>query len=57
MPPYQQPHPLIMIPGFVSKHTVAWAARRRYPYLMLATRLEPTAQSFAYYDEVAREAG
>ena len=46
-----------MIPGFVSKHTVAWAARRRYPYLMLATRLEPTAQSFAYYDEVAREAG
>ena len=55
--PYQQPHPLIMIPGAVSKNTVQWAARRRYPYVMLATRLEPTRQSFEYYDEVAREAG
>jgi len=55
--PYQQPHPLIMIPGVVSKNTVEWAARRRYPYLMLATRLEPTRQSFEYYAEIAREEG
>ncbi|MGD9935299.1 MAG: LLM class flavin-dependent oxidoreductase [Dehalococcoidia bacterium] len=55
--PYQQPHPLIMIPGAVSKRTVEWAAARRYPYVMLATRLEPTKQSFDYYDECARAAG
>jgi alkanesulfonate monooxygenase SsuD/methylene tetrahydromethanopterin reductase-like flavin-dependent oxidoreductase (luciferase family) len=55
--PYQQPHPLIMIPGVVSKNTVEWAARRRYPYVMLATRLEPTKQSFDYYAEVAAEEG
>ncbi|MFN0094974.1 MAG: LLM class flavin-dependent oxidoreductase [Dehalococcoidia bacterium] len=55
--PYQQPHPLIMIPGAVSRRTVEWAAQRRYPYVMLATRLEPTRASFAYYDECARAAG
>jgi alkanesulfonate monooxygenase SsuD/methylene tetrahydromethanopterin reductase-like flavin-dependent oxidoreductase (luciferase family) len=55
--PYQQPHPLIMIPGAVSRRTVRWAAERRYPYVMLATRLEPTRLSFEYYDECAREFG
>ncbi len=55
--PYQSPHPLIMIPGAVSRRTVQWAARRRYPYVMLATRLEPTRLSFQYYDECAAEAG
>jgi len=55
--PYQDPHPLIMIPGAVSKRTVDWAAERRYPYIMLATRLEPTRQSFEYYDQQAAKAG
>ncbi len=55
--PYQEPHPLIMIPGAVSKRTVDWAAERRYPYVMLATRLEPTRQSFEYYDQQAAAAG
>jgi alkanesulfonate monooxygenase SsuD/methylene tetrahydromethanopterin reductase-like flavin-dependent oxidoreductase (luciferase family) len=55
--PYQQPHPLILIPGAVSRRTVKWAAERRLPYVMLATRMEPTKQSFDYYDECAREAG
>ena len=55
--PYQQPHPLIMIPGAVSRRTVKWAAERGYPYCMLATRMEPTKLSFDYYDECAREAG
>ena len=55
--PYQQPHPPIWIPGVVSKNTVKWAAERRYPYVMLATDLEPTRDSFAYYDEVAGENG
>ena len=55
--PYQLPHPMIMIPGVVSRNTVKWAAERRYPYLMLATRLEPTKASFDYYREVAEENG
>ena len=55
--PYQEPHPPIWIPGVMSRNTVAWAARHRYPYLMLATELQPTVESFAYYDEVAAEAG
>ena len=55
--PYQQPHPMIMIPGVVSRNTVKWAAEHRYPYLMLATRLEPTLESFDYYREVAVENG
>ena len=44
-------------PGQLSKNTLAWAAQHRYPFLMLATELEPTRQSFEYYDECAREAG
>jgi alkanesulfonate monooxygenase SsuD/methylene tetrahydromethanopterin reductase-like flavin-dependent oxidoreductase (luciferase family) len=57
MRPYQKPHPQIMIPGVVSRNTVKWAAEHRYPYLMLATRLEPTKLSFDYYREVAQENG
>ena len=55
--PYQQPHPQIWIPGVMSRNTVAWAAKHRYPYLMLATELQPTLESFQYYDEVAAEEG
>jgi alkanesulfonate monooxygenase SsuD/methylene tetrahydromethanopterin reductase-like flavin-dependent oxidoreductase (luciferase family) len=55
--PYQQPHPPIWIPGVMSKNTVAWAAKQRYPYVMLATELDPTKQSFDYYREQARENG
>ncbi len=55
--PYQQPHPPIWIPGVMSRNTVAWAAKHRYPYIMLATELEPTKQSFDYYREQARENG
>jgi alkanesulfonate monooxygenase SsuD/methylene tetrahydromethanopterin reductase-like flavin-dependent oxidoreductase (luciferase family) len=55
--PYQQPHPPIWIPGIMSRNTVAWAARQRYPYIMLATEMEPTRQSYQYYAEVAREQG
>ncbi|MGH2583879.1 MAG: LLM class flavin-dependent oxidoreductase, partial [Dehalococcoidia bacterium] len=55
--PYQQPHPPIWIPGVMSKNTVAWAAKQRYPYIMLATELEPTLQSFDYYREQAQENG
>ena len=55
--PYQKPHPQMWIPGVVSRNTVEWAATQRYPYIMLATELEPTQQSFAYYHEVAAREG
>ena len=55
--PYQDPHPPIWIPGVMSRNTVAWAAKQRYPYVMLATELEPTKQSYEYYTEVANEEG
>jgi alkanesulfonate monooxygenase SsuD/methylene tetrahydromethanopterin reductase-like flavin-dependent oxidoreductase (luciferase family) len=55
--PYQKPHPPIWIPGVVSRDTVVWAAQHRYPYVMLATQLEPTRQAFEVYDETAREMG
>jgi alkanesulfonate monooxygenase SsuD/methylene tetrahydromethanopterin reductase-like flavin-dependent oxidoreductase (luciferase family) len=55
--PYQQPHPQVWIPGVLSRNTLEWCAKNRLPYVMLATRLEPTKQSFDYYDQVAREHG
>ena len=55
--PYSDPHPPIWIPGVMSRNTVKWSAERRYPYVMLATEVEPTKQSFDYYRACAREAG
>ena len=56
--PYQQPHPLIMIPGVVSRNTVDVGRRAPLPLPhAFATRLEPTKQSFDYYREVAEENG
>ncbi|MFN0096590.1 MAG: LLM class flavin-dependent oxidoreductase [Dehalococcoidia bacterium] len=55
--PYQDPHPPIWIPGIMSKNTVDWSAKHRYPYVMLATELEPTLQSYNYYSERAKEYG
>lgn len=53
--PYQKPHPPIWIPGTVSVNTMRWAAERQYPYIMLATDLEATRQSFELYHKWARE--
>ncbi len=55
--PYQSPHPQIWIPGVLSRNTVKWTAEHRYPYVMLATELEPTLKSYEYYSEVAKENG
>ncbi len=55
--PYQDPHPQMWIPGVLSRNTVKWTAEHRYPYVMLATELEPTKQSYQYYSEVAQENG
>ncbi|MBI2800696.1 MAG: LLM class flavin-dependent oxidoreductase [Gammaproteobacteria bacterium] len=55
--PLQTPHPPIWIPGLVSPDTVRWAARKRYPYIALATYLEPTAELWNIYTETAAEEG
>src|SRR6201984_584513 len=54
--PLQQPHPPIWIPGLISPDTVRWCARKRYPYVALATYPEPTAELWRIYaEEAARE--
>jgi alkanesulfonate monooxygenase SsuD/methylene tetrahydromethanopterin reductase-like flavin-dependent oxidoreductase (luciferase family) len=55
--PYQQPHPPIWGAGLLSKATVEWAARHRYPYMMLGSRLDLTEQVFDLYREYARADG
>ena len=55
--PYQKPHPPIWLPGVVSRDSLIWAAEKRIPYVMLATKLEPTKQAFEIYDERAAELG
>ena len=55
--PYQKPMPAQMACGLISKNSMEWAARRRYPYIMLATEINATKAAFEYYSEVAREEG
>ena len=42
--PLQRPHPPFWIPGLVSPDTAFWCARKRYPYVALATRLAADAR-------------
>ena len=55
--PYQKPHPPIWLPGVVSRDSLRWAAEKRIPYIMLATKLDPTRQAFQLYHERAAELG
>ena len=55
--PYQKPHPPIWLPGVVSRDSLLWAAKNRIPYIMLATALEATKQSFQLYHDTAAELG
>ena len=55
--PYQKPHPPIWLPGVVSRDSLRWAAKNRIPYIMLATKLEPTRQAFQLYHDSAEEFG
>ena len=55
--PYQKPHPQIWLPGVVSEDSLKWAARQRIPYVMLATKLEPTQKAFQLYHDTAKEEG
>ena len=55
--PLQQPHPPIWIPTTVSIETVQWAARHRYPIILLSTKMEPTKETFQIYHDTAAELG
>ena len=55
--PLQQPHPRVWIPGVVSRETVVWAAKHRYPYICLNTTLEATKRIWDTYEEAANEVG
>jgi alkanesulfonate monooxygenase SsuD/methylene tetrahydromethanopterin reductase-like flavin-dependent oxidoreductase (luciferase family) len=57
MRPYQDPCPPIWIPGILSKSTLQFAAEHRYPYIMLDSQLDLTAQTYDYYRQVAAELG
>ena len=55
--PLQQPHPRVWIPGVISRETVIWAARHRYPYIALNTTVEQTQRIWQLYDDTAAEVG
>lgn len=55
--PLQKPHPPIWIPGLLSPETVIWCARHRYPYVALATFLEPTVELWNIYRDAAAKEG
>ncbi len=55
--PMQKPYPRVWIPGVVSRETIIWAAKQRYPYIALNTSIEATKQIWKTYDEAALEAG
>ena len=55
--PLQKPYPRIWVPGVISKETIIWAAKQRYPYVALNTSIEQTKQIWDFYDSVAAEVG
>ena len=55
--PLQKPHPRVWIPGVLSKETIIWAAKHRYPYIALSTAIDATKKIWQLYDKVAAESG
>jgi alkanesulfonate monooxygenase SsuD/methylene tetrahydromethanopterin reductase-like flavin-dependent oxidoreductase (luciferase family) len=55
--PLQKPHPPVMVPGTVSPETVVWAAKHRYPYVVLGSSLEQTKELIGLYEETAAAEG
>src|SRR2546421_517221 len=47
----------LWLPGVVSRDSLMWAAKKRIPYIMLATEMEPTRQAFQLYHDTAAEEG
>jgi len=54
--PYQTPMPQWQA-GVISRNTLEWAADNRYPYIMIATKPEATAEAFQYYRDYAKQLG
>jgi len=55
--PVQKPVPQMWIPGLISPETVIWSAKHRYPYVALATQIEPTIEMVNLYADVAAQEG
>jgi len=55
--PLQKPHPPFWIPGLISPDTAYWCAKNKYPYVALATKLEPTLELWHFYAEAAAREG
>jgi alkanesulfonate monooxygenase SsuD/methylene tetrahydromethanopterin reductase-like flavin-dependent oxidoreductase (luciferase family) len=55
--PLQKPYPRVWIPGVISRETIVWAAKQRYPYICLNTSIEATQQIWKIYDAAAAEVG
>ncbi|MBV8869561.1 MAG: LLM class flavin-dependent oxidoreductase [Acetobacteraceae bacterium] len=55
--PLQKPYPRVWIPGVLSKETILWSARHRYPYVALNTTIDATRNIWNIYSQQAREVG
>ncbi len=55
--PLQKPYPRVWIPGVLSKETIIWTAKQRYPYICLNTSIEATKAIWETYDAAANEVG
>ncbi|MGH7154340.1 MAG: LLM class flavin-dependent oxidoreductase, partial [Acetobacteraceae bacterium] len=55
--PLQKPYPRVWIPGVLSKETVIWAARKRYPYIALNTAIDATRTIWDLYSKAASDSG
>ncbi len=55
--PLQKPYPRVWIPGVLSKETVIWAAKKRYPYVALNTSIDATKTIWDLYSKSAAEVG
>ena len=55
--PLQRPHPPVWCPSQGSAETVEWAARRRFPYLMVFTPIKRIAQIYGEYREACERSG
>jgi len=55
--PLQKPYPRVWIPGVISKETIIWAAKQRYPYIALNTSIPQTKQIWQLYEDTAAALG
>lgn len=53
--PLQKPHPPIWLPGTGSPETIAFAAERRYPFMMVYSPIEHQRRAYELYRRLAEE--